>query len=146
MIRKEAWSCYRTISGVRLYRELEEPKGPKGPKGYPSHQQRVASSRASRTTTKFWSCICRTSTEHGGKNLCTVLSSDGRTIATAGGIQVREALIHDGETGELRFRQSELFQEIYVLAFSVNGSKLATGILYDSLCSVLDMSTGAPRS
>ena len=28
-IRKEAWSFYRTISGVRLCWELEEPKGPK---------------------------------------------------------------------------------------------------------------------
>ena len=30
MIRKEAWPFYRTISGVRLCWELEEPKGPKG--------------------------------------------------------------------------------------------------------------------
>ena len=30
MIRKEAWSFYRTSSGVRLCWELEEPKGPKG--------------------------------------------------------------------------------------------------------------------
>ena len=30
VIRKEAWSFYRTISGVRLSWELEEPKGPKG--------------------------------------------------------------------------------------------------------------------
>ena len=30
VIRKEAWSFYRTISGVRLYWELEETKGPKG--------------------------------------------------------------------------------------------------------------------
>jgi hypothetical protein len=30
VIRKEAWSFYRTISGVRLCWELEEPKGPKG--------------------------------------------------------------------------------------------------------------------
>ena len=29
MIRKVAWPFYRTISGVRLYWELEEPKGPK---------------------------------------------------------------------------------------------------------------------
>ena len=29
VIRKEAWSFYRTISGVRLYWGLEEPKGPK---------------------------------------------------------------------------------------------------------------------
>ena len=29
MIRTEAWSFYRTISGVRLCWELEEPKGPK---------------------------------------------------------------------------------------------------------------------
>ena len=28
--RKEAWSFYRTISGVHLCWELEEPKGPKG--------------------------------------------------------------------------------------------------------------------
>ena len=33
VIRKEAWSFYRTISGVRLCWELEEPKGPKGPPG-----------------------------------------------------------------------------------------------------------------
>ena len=31
VIRNEAWSFYRTISGVRLCEELEEPKGPKGP-------------------------------------------------------------------------------------------------------------------
>ena len=30
VIRKEAWSFYRTISGVRLWWELEEPEGPKG--------------------------------------------------------------------------------------------------------------------
>ena len=29
MIRKEAWSFYRTSSGVRLCWELEEPTGPK---------------------------------------------------------------------------------------------------------------------
>ena len=28
VIRKEAWSFYRTISGVRLCWELEEPEGP----------------------------------------------------------------------------------------------------------------------
>ena len=27
--RKEAWSFYETVSGVRLCWELEEPKGPK---------------------------------------------------------------------------------------------------------------------
>ena len=44
MIRKEAWPFYRTISGVRLCWELEEPKGPKGPK----HQStsKVADPRA----------------------------------------------------------------------------------------------------
>ena len=30
MIRKEAWTFYRTISGIRLCWVLEEPKGPKG--------------------------------------------------------------------------------------------------------------------
>ena len=30
VIQKEAWSFYRTISGVHLCWELEEPKGPKG--------------------------------------------------------------------------------------------------------------------
>ena len=35
VIRKEAWPFYRTISGVRLYRVLEEPKGPKGSKKPP---------------------------------------------------------------------------------------------------------------
>ena len=30
MIRQEAWPFYRTISGVRLCWELEEPEGPKG--------------------------------------------------------------------------------------------------------------------
>ena len=30
VIRKEAWPFYRTISGVRLCWELEEPEGPKG--------------------------------------------------------------------------------------------------------------------
>ena len=31
VIRKEAWLFYRTISGVRLCWELEEPERPKGP-------------------------------------------------------------------------------------------------------------------
>ena len=31
VIRKEPWPFYRTISGVRLCWELEQPKGPKGP-------------------------------------------------------------------------------------------------------------------
>jgi hypothetical protein len=30
VIRQEAWSFHRTISGVLLYWRLEEPKGPKG--------------------------------------------------------------------------------------------------------------------
>ena len=30
MIRKEAWIFYRSISGVRLCWELEEPQGPEG--------------------------------------------------------------------------------------------------------------------
>ena len=30
VVRKEGWPFYRTISGVRLYWVLEEPKGPKG--------------------------------------------------------------------------------------------------------------------
>ena len=30
VIRKEAWPFYRTISGVGLCWDLEEPKGPKG--------------------------------------------------------------------------------------------------------------------
>ena len=29
VIKKEAWSFYRTIAGVRLCWELEKPKGPK---------------------------------------------------------------------------------------------------------------------
>ena len=29
VIQKEAWSFYRTLSGVRLCWELEEPQGPK---------------------------------------------------------------------------------------------------------------------
>ena len=36
--RKEAWSFYRTISGVRLCSELEKPKGPKGPMVKGSHR------------------------------------------------------------------------------------------------------------
>jgi len=32
VIRKKAWPFYRTISGVRLCWELEEPKGSQGPK------------------------------------------------------------------------------------------------------------------
>ena len=30
VIRNEAWSFYRTISGVRLHWVVEEPTGPKG--------------------------------------------------------------------------------------------------------------------
>ena len=40
VIRKEAWSFYRTISGVRLCWELEEPEGPKG--GSAAEHQRIA--------------------------------------------------------------------------------------------------------
>ena len=32
VIRKEAWPFYRSVPGVRLCWELEEPRGPKGPK------------------------------------------------------------------------------------------------------------------
>ena len=39
VIRKEAWPFYRTISGVRLCWELEEPKGPKGCGGQVSRVQ-----------------------------------------------------------------------------------------------------------
>ena len=35
VIRKEAWPFYRTISGVRLCWELENPKGPKGHRSAP---------------------------------------------------------------------------------------------------------------
>ena len=34
VIRKEAWSFYRTISGVRVCWEPEEPKGPEGKVGF----------------------------------------------------------------------------------------------------------------
>ena len=34
VIRKEAWPFYRTISGVRLCWELEEPKGPEASRGW----------------------------------------------------------------------------------------------------------------
>ena len=34
VIRKEAWSFYRTISGVHLCWELDGPEGPKGPRTY----------------------------------------------------------------------------------------------------------------
>ena len=33
MVRKEAWPFYRTISGVRLCWELEEPQEPTGTRG-----------------------------------------------------------------------------------------------------------------
>ena len=40
VIRKEAWPFYRTISGVRLCWELEQPKGPKGLlQGYLAHKK-----------------------------------------------------------------------------------------------------------
>ena len=38
VIRKEAWPFYRTISGVRLCWELEEPEGSKGPVAQPPAQ------------------------------------------------------------------------------------------------------------
>ena len=34
VIRTEAWPFYRTVSGVRIYWVLEEPKGPKGLRGF----------------------------------------------------------------------------------------------------------------
>ena len=43
--RKEAWSFHRTISGVRLCWELEEPKGPKGPRPAPASGLELASAR-----------------------------------------------------------------------------------------------------
>ena len=45
VIRKEAWSFYRTISGVRLCWELEEPKGPKGCPSTPELLDGVRSAR-----------------------------------------------------------------------------------------------------
>ena len=40
VIRKEAWSLYRTLSSVRLCWELEEPNGPTREKlhGYLAHE------------------------------------------------------------------------------------------------------------
>ena len=36
VIRKEAWPVYRTISGVRLFWELEGSKGPQGRRSRPA--------------------------------------------------------------------------------------------------------------
>ena len=37
VIQTEAWRFYRTLSGVRLCWELEEPQGPEGPDKDSSH-------------------------------------------------------------------------------------------------------------
>ena len=50
MIRKEAWPFYRTISGVRLCWELEEPKGPKGVLSVPT----CRSSPLTQTAPEMW--------------------------------------------------------------------------------------------
>jgi len=44
VIRKEAWSFYRTSSGVRLYWELEEPKGPSSVRGLSQGTSRIIQS------------------------------------------------------------------------------------------------------
>ena len=46
VIRKEAWSLYRTISGVRLCWELEESKGPKGSRNHCLCCSRLVAARA----------------------------------------------------------------------------------------------------
>jgi len=43
-----AWPFYRTISGVRLCCELEEPKGPKGVRGTPRGGESRTDSRKSK--------------------------------------------------------------------------------------------------
>ena len=50
MIRKEAWSFYRTISGVLLCWELEEPKGLKA---QGEHKQFLGSIREWTLTSNF---------------------------------------------------------------------------------------------
>jgi len=45
VIRKEAWSFYRTISGVRLCWELEEPKGPNGSEAFINTSMAVVQAR-----------------------------------------------------------------------------------------------------
>ena len=50
VIRKEAQSFYRTISGVRLCWELEEPKGPEGSMAFLQNQFRCPPSLGARTT------------------------------------------------------------------------------------------------
>ena len=53
VIRKEAWLFYRTIFGVRLCWELEEPKGPKGQEGRVSVPKRGSVSRANNLRVQF---------------------------------------------------------------------------------------------
>jgi WD40 repeat protein len=76
-------------------------------------------------------------------SLFSVFSPDGRTIATAGGIDNRDLLFLDAESGATRFRMVDHQAAIASTAFSViDGSKLATGAR-DGTCKVWDASTGA---
>ena len=46
VIRKEAWIFYRTVYGVRLCWELEEPKGPKRPRNIRARPRKAQSGSA----------------------------------------------------------------------------------------------------
>jgi len=71
-----------------------------------------------------------------------VFSPDGRTIATSGSTDASEVLLVDAETGELLCTLVGHSHEVTTAAFSVDGSKLASGCFQGDCC-VWDSSTGA---
>ena len=109
MIRKEAWPFYRTISGVRLSWELEEPEGPKkdlcwehsnpkGPKG--SIEDHPLDARREPSALEGWilevlyrdpkesrACMRILSTEGRGVRLCWALSKPEGPKGAHGGVR-----------------------------------------------------------
>jgi len=71
-----------------------------------------------------------------------IFSPDGRTIATASAGGACDVQLMDAESGALRYRMVGHTDEVWMAAWSVDGSKLASGSP-DGTCMVWDSSTGA---
>ena len=85
MIRKEAWSFYRTISGVRLCWELKEPKGPK--KGQRGSKHTTVTPRDSP-----WTRLHTVAIQHRFHVLYTI-NKDVEDVDHAGNLDDREVAV-----------------------------------------------------